>query len=367
MRRRRAGAATLAAMIACLAAAPASASSRDREHDVSRETVRFTVAATGDVITHAGVLKAARAPGSAGGYDFVPLLRGLGPRIAAADLALCHQELVLGPGPPQGYPRFLAPPALARGMAGLGWDACSVASNHSVDHGAEGVATTIAALDAAGLRHTGTYRSAAARRRTLIMRVSGIGVALLSYTETTNGLSLPFPFSVGLIDEARILDDARRARRRGADAVIVNLHDVGDLELPIPDYLRRLADRLTESPAITAVISQGPHVARPIRFLNGKPVVFSEGELLASRQYGIRNGLIAELRFVASSAGVRVAAVRYLPLHLRARNFAVVTVARALRHRNANRRALRLAYRRVIELAGRSHRVRPVPRRFPYP
>lgn len=364
---RRAGAATLAATIVCLAAAPANAPARAGEQVRSGETVRFTVAATGDVITGAGVLKSARAPSSAGGYDFVPLLRGLRRRIAGADLSLCHQELVLGPGAPQGYPRFLAPPALARGMAELGWDACSVASNHSVDHGAEGVASTIAALDAAGLRHTGTYRSAAAGRRTLIMRVSGVRVALLSYTENTNGVPLPFPYSVGLIDEARILADARRARRRGADAVIVNLHDVGDLELPIPDYLRVLADKLTQSPAIAAVISQGPHLARPIRFLNGKPVVFSEGELLASRQYGIRNGLVAELRFVASSAGVRVAAVRYLPLHLRSHDFAVVTVDRALRHRNANRRALRRAYRSVVELAGRSHRVRPVPRRFPYP
>ena len=49
-------------------------------------------------------------------------------------------------------------------------------------------------------------------------------VALLAYTQMTNGIPLPHPWSVNLAGAGRILRDARRARRAGARAVIVNLH-----------------------------------------------------------------------------------------------------------------------------------------------
>jgi len=47
-----------------------------------------------------------------GGYDFAPLLAGMKPVIASADLAICHEEVPLAPpgGPYRNYPIFAAPP-----------------------------------------------------------------------------------------------------------------------------------------------------------------------------------------------------------------------------------------------------------------
>jgi poly-gamma-glutamate capsule biosynthesis protein CapA/YwtB (metallophosphatase superfamily) len=333
-----------------------------------QSAVRFTVAATGDVLTHPRVLESARLPGSPERYDFEPLLRRLEPRIRAAHLALCHQEFVLGPGPPQPFPRYRAPPSLARATGALGWDACSVASNHSVDEGREGIASTIAALRAAGLRHTGTYVSRAASKRTLMLHVRGVRIALLSYTDTTNGVAIPRPFHVNVSEPHAILADARRARRRGADAVIVNLHTTGNFD-PVTPEQRSLARRLAASPAVTAIIGQGPHAVRPIRFSRGKPVIFSEGDLVegfdSQPDPEPASGLIAELHFVARPDRVRVASIRYLPLYVRERDRAAVVVGRALRRHQAGKRALRSAYREVVRLAGRSPRVKPIPRRLP--
>jgi poly-gamma-glutamate capsule biosynthesis protein CapA/YwtB (metallophosphatase superfamily) len=333
-----------------------------------RSAVRFTVAATGDVLTHPSVLESARVPGSPERYDFEPLLRRVEPRIRAADLALCHQELVLGPGSPQPFPRYLAPPSLARATGALGWDACSVASNHSVDQGTEGIASTIAALRAAGLGHTGTYLSRAASRRTLMLRVRGFRIAVLSYTDTTNGVPIPRSFQVNLSERHAILADARRARRRGADAVIVNLHATGNFD-PLTPQQRSLARGLAASPAVTAIIGQGPHAVRPIRFSHGKPLIFSEGDLVEGfdpqPEPEPASGLIAELHFVATPGRVRVESVGYLPLYVRERDRAAVIVGRALRRHQAGKRALRAAYREVVRLAGRSANVRPIPWRLP--
>ena len=87
------------------------------------------------------------------------------PRIAGADLALCHVETPLVHGPLRGYPSFRTPAALARAIQATGWDACSTASNHSLDAGQCGVDTTLRALDRAGLRHAGSSRSQAEQRR----------------------------------------------------------------------------------------------------------------------------------------------------------------------------------------------------------
>ena len=57
-----------------------------------------------------------------------------------------------------------------------------------------------------------------------MLRARGVKVAFLAYTQMTNGIPLPHPWSVNLASAGRILRDARRARRAGARVVIVNLH-----------------------------------------------------------------------------------------------------------------------------------------------
>jgi poly-gamma-glutamate synthesis protein (capsule biosynthesis protein) len=271
----------------------------------------------------------------------------------------------MGPGPPHNdHFDYLAPPSLARAHARLGWDACTVASNHAVDEGGAGLASTIGALNRVGLRHTGTNLTRRASRRTLILPVAGVRLALLSYTEDTNRLPMPEPFSVNLIDRAEILADVRRARRAGADAVVVHLHDTGDFVRPVPAYERALVDRLTRIDVVAAVIGQGAHIVRPLRFVRGKPVVWGSGDLLSSHPGRRGTGIIAEL--VLRAEGDRVSAVkaRYVPLHIRPRDQAVVAVGRALQHGQANAAALRAKYRRIVARVGRSRHVEPVPARL---
>jgi hypothetical protein len=81
-----------------------------------------------------------------------------------------------------------------------------------------------------------------------------VRVAFLAYTELTNGIPSPHPWSVNRARAAQILSDARRARRDGARVVIVNLH-WGDEDLAQPSSFQlALAKRLTRFPDITAVV-----------------------------------------------------------------------------------------------------------------
>ena len=126
-----------------------------------------TVALTGDVLVHTGVWQTAERDAAAQGEtvpDFAPMFADLEPLIAPADLAICHLETpVSRPGGPYlNYPLFSAPPSVLDGLVDTGYDACTTASNHSVDTGFKGLVRTIDALDARGLAHTGTYARHAA-------------------------------------------------------------------------------------------------------------------------------------------------------------------------------------------------------------
>jgi Bacterial capsule synthesis protein PGA_cap len=313
---------------------------------------RLTVAASGDLLIHQPVWTRAWADGGGHRYDFRPMLRSIRPLITGADLALCHLETPPSYGPPRGYPSFRTPAALAGAIRATGWDACSTASNHTLDAGQSGVNTTLGALDRAGVRHTGSYRSQAAARRPTILKAKGVKVAFLAYTALTNGQPIPHPWTLNRASPSRILRDARRARRAGADAVVVNLH-WGAEYVHSPTHAQlSLARVLTRSDAITAVVGQHVHVVQPIRWMHGKPVVFGEGNLLSNQTAACcpassQDGLIALLDLRVGGSGVRAVRVRYLPTYVRHPDFTVVHA------RGASRR-------RTINIAGRSKRTVPI-------
>jgi hypothetical protein len=318
------------------------------------ERVEFTVAASGDFLIHTPVAAQALANGGGRRYDFRPMFRSVRRWVAGADLAICHVETPLVPGPVQGYPSFRTPPDLARSVKAVGWDVCSTASNHSLDAGQHGVGTTLAALDRAGLRHAGTARSPAEARRSTILDVRGVKVALLSYTQVSNGQAVPHPWSVAWAGAGRILRDARRARERGAEAVVVNLHWGDEYSHAISGAQAELARRLTASPAITAIVGQHAHVVQPIRRVNGKPVVFGEGNLISNQTAGCcpaesQDGLIALIDFTAHDGRVRARRVRYVPTWVRHPDYRVLPARRGSE-----------SWRRTVGYAGRRPGISPV-------
>jgi Bacterial capsule synthesis protein PGA_cap len=336
-----------------------------------RERVRrLTIEVNGDLLIHSPLFLRARALGGARGYAFAPMLRHVRPWIRGADLAVCHVETPMSRAAPSGYPVFNTPPALARAIRRTGWDACDTASNHTLDQGQAGVTATIRALDGAGVRHTGSAATPRGRRRTLLLHARGVKVAWLAYTTTTNGLPLPHAWSVNLATPRRILRDARRARRLGAQAVIVNLHWGTEYVHPPTGPQLALARRLARSRAITAVVGQHAHVVQPIRRVRGRWVVFGEGNLLSNQSAACcpaptQDGMLVLLHLRVTGRRSRVERVDYVPTWVRHPDFAALPVGRALRRHLAPATELRASWARTVGVVGRRRGLRPVPRRLP--
>jgi Bacterial capsule synthesis protein PGA_cap len=286
----------------------------------------LTLVAAGDVLLHPPLWAQAEADAAAtgrAGRDFRPLMAGVRRLVSDADLAVCHLETPVAAAgePPAGYPAFSVPPEIVPALADTGFDVCSTASNHTYDRGAAGVDRTLAALDAAGIAHAGSARTAEEAARVTLLRAGGAEVALLSYTFGFNGVPAPRgeTWRSNPIEPARILADAATARRAGAEVVVVALHWGAEYRSEPTADQRALGPTLARSPDVDLVLGHHAHVVQPLEHVAGEWVVYGMGNFVA--HHGTANpanqeGLLVRFTFRETQEGWRVGAAEYAALHV---------------------------------------------------
>ncbi|GAA2950307.1 CapA family protein [Streptomyces enissocaesilis] len=260
----------------------------------------FTVAAAGDILIHPQLTdqarKDAKEAGGGDSIDFGPIMAGIKPVISKADLGICHFEPVVSKpeGPFQSYPDFLVPPQITTAVKNVGYDTCSTASNHTLDHGPAGVKRTLDALDAAGLKHTGSARNRAEGEKPLVLDVKGVKVAQLSYAFGFNGREVPAgkPWIVNQNSFEEIAAAEKAAREAGAEVVILSIH-WGREHHPDPSAPQlKLARRLAQETGINLVIGHHAHVVQPMEKVDGTWVAYGLGNQLA--RHDVPSGLTEE-------------------------------------------------------------------------
>jgi poly-gamma-glutamate capsule biosynthesis protein CapA/YwtB (metallophosphatase superfamily) len=326
--------------------------------------VHFTVSASGDLLMHEPLMDRALANGNGHEYDFAPFFKQIEPYVAGVDLGLCHVETPMGPGPPSGYPIFNTPTGLAASIHRSGWDACSTASNHSLDGGQAGIDGTVKALHKRDVEHTGSFKSEKASKKPTILNVEGVKIGFVAYTDATNGLRAPHDWSLNEYAAAdpkagakAIIHDARDARDAGADAVIAQVH-WGDENSQSPNGSQiAVAKKLTDAKVITVVVGQGPHVVQPIERVNDKFVVFSEGNLVSNQSpaaglpAATQDGFVALLHFRADGDRVTVRRVTYAPTWVRLGDYVVLPAKASADRSHASE--LRRSHDRTVRVVGK--------------
>ncbi|MEO6389369.1 MAG: CapA family protein [Croceibacterium sp.] len=230
-------------------------------------------------------------------------LSGIAPALRQADLAIGHLEVphtdcrdeMTGDVPSPG-----APPENLAALAEAGFSMVSLAGNHMADCGPQGIADTIAGLEAVGIAHAGAGLNIRAARRAAVVTVNGLRVALLSYNcvgpetgwagpasagsaylplEAADGAPVtPRSAIVAIAPKAyAILAEDLAIARADADVVLVALHK-GRVHTPsvLEPYESPLARAAIELGA-DAVISHHAHIARGVEFHHGKPIFHGLG------------------------------------------------------------------------------------------
>lgn len=246
----------------CLSCSTRSQQPVDARSASDSDSVRtLTLLFAGDLMQHQGQINAARQSDGTYAYDCFDPVR---PLIEGADLAIANLEVTLGGTPYKGYPQFSAPDEYLIAARDAGFDVLLTANNHCCDTHGRGIVRTLDKLDSLQIPHCGTYRNAGERTREypLIVEKNGFRIALLNYTYGTNGIPVPSPCVVNLIDKAQMAADIARAKAMKPDAIIANMHwGIEYVHEPNGEQ-RELADWLLAQ-GVDHVIGGHPHVIQP--------------------------------------------------------------------------------------------------------
>jgi poly-gamma-glutamate capsule biosynthesis protein CapA/YwtB (metallophosphatase superfamily) len=258
----------------------------------SQDTTRLSLLFVGDIMQHDSNIAAAYNPFSAR-YDYTSCFEYVAPILKSADLTIGNLELTLAGKPYKGYPQFSAPNELAYELKRVGFDVLVTANNHSVDRGKKGIERTIDVLDTLSMLHTGTFKDSMARATNypLVIEKNGFRLSLLNYTYATNGIPVPRPTIVNLIDTLQIKTDLAKARSQNSDAIIVFMH-WGDEYQSLPNKTQKKLTELCFREGAKLVIGAHPHVLQPMEWRKEKDqfVAYSLGNFISGQRPRYRDG-----------------------------------------------------------------------------
>lgn len=257
---------------------------------------RLSLLFIGDIMGHDEQIASAR-NAETGEYEYNDVFRHIRDEISEADIAVANLEVTLGGPPYKGYPAFSSPASLAAACRDAGTDVLATANNHSVDRGRKGILSTIQRLDSLGIMHTGTFADSLARDTLspLIIEKNGISVAILNYTYGTNGLRVPPPAIVNMLDTAIISYDIEKARTMKADVIIPFVHWGTEYDTLPSAEQKRLTGFFFRKGA-NLVIGSHPHVLQEMEWTlkdschSDRLVVYSLGNFVSNQRTIRRDG-----------------------------------------------------------------------------
>ena len=222
--------------------------------------------------------------------DGVSFLTAVTPRLSSADLTFGNLEGVLVDGGepakkcsnPSACYLFRSPTRYAEHYRAAGFDVLSLANNHARDFGEEGRTSTMAALDAVGIYHSGREGNFAS------LVVKDLKVAVLAYAVTKeSNMMLDYELAEATVTEYAATHDivmvTFHGGAEGVDAMNLPFAEeeyYGEPRGDVVLFARRMVDAGAD-----LVIGHGPHVVRAAELYKERLIAYSLGNF--ATYYGI--------------------------------------------------------------------------------
>lgn len=210
-------------------------------------------------------------------------------------------------------------------------DGVSLANNHMLDWGFAGLADSLRALVAAGIRPAGAGRDRDAAAAPAVFE-TGAGRLLFfgactAYSGVPRGWAAgPGAPGVNLVDlgahSVRALGEAVAAARRPGDRVVLSLHWGGNWGYEIDPDQRNFAHRLVDEAGIDLLHGHSSHHPKGVELYRGKAILYGCGDFLNDYE-GIRGshggyrGELTLMYFPTLAASGEISAFELVPLRIR--------------------------------------------------
>ncbi len=235
------------------------------------------LAAVGDIMLDRALGDALRS----GDIDY--LFAPIGDTLITPDYTIGNLESALGEtGQPEnkGY-TFQAPPEAAEALRRAGFDILTLANNHAMDFGVEGLLEAINLIEANGMVAVGAGIDANEARRAAILSRNNFTIAILAYVDVPiefRGFDArvweagPDSAGVAWADPVDIQEDVSAALK-DSDVVVVLLHSGYEyVERPSPPQVN--AAHAAIDAGASLVIGHHSHVLQPVEFYKDSVIVY---------------------------------------------------------------------------------------------
>ena len=283
-----------------------------------------TISFVGDLMCHSTQFNYARV--NADSFDFTVVYREVKPYLSEPNLTVGNLETVIAGEEKgySGYPYFNAPDDFVYALKDAGFDLLITANNHALDQGWDGVKRTIEVINENKIHRTGTYLSQEDRDSLRIFQINSIKIAILAYSENTNGNPIPKGkgFVINFIDEDLIQKDIDKARKKNVDVVLVHLHYGTEYNREPGEYQKDIVRKLIEMGA-DIIIGGHPHVIQPTEYfethnskLDSGFIAYSMGNFISNQRWRYSDaGLILNIQIEKNifTDSVYINQVNYIP------------------------------------------------------
>jgi poly-gamma-glutamate capsule biosynthesis protein CapA/YwtB (metallophosphatase superfamily) len=235
-------------------------------------------------------------------------------------------------------------PKAATSVLRAGINVVTLANNHLVDCGREGVLETLEALTAAGVTPLGAAANQNAAHEPVIREAGGVRIGLLGYywnRRCAATANLPGS-AMGVFEELET--DIRQLRTR-VDRVVVTFH-WGRPYNPEPSPRARAKARFAIDCGAHAIVGHHPHIIQAFEVYRRCPIFYSIGNFAFGSGNSRAEGLMLGFRFEEARTLVNV-----YPLYVKNRDPRVNYQPKLVRGEAAER-----MLRRLIEISSRSGR-----------
>ena len=233
-------------------------------------------------------------------------------------------------------------PKAATSVLRAGINVVTLANNHLVDCGREGVLETLEALAAAGVTPLGAAANQNAAHEPVIREAGGVRIGLLGYywnRRCAATANLPGS-AMGVFEELET--DIRQLRTR-VDRVVVTFH-WGRPYNPEPSPRARAKARFAIDCGAHAIVGHHPHIIQAFEVYRRCPIFYSIGNFAFGSGNSRAEGLMLGFRFEEARTLVNV-----YPLYVKNRDPRVNYQPKLVRGEAAER-----MLRRLIEISSRS-------------
>ena len=256
------------------------------ENENTEETYEISLIATGDGLIHNAVYFSYEQDD--GTYDFRGALKYVKEIVKDYDIAYYNQETPFA-GTQfaySGYPRFNTPSEFGDAMIDAGFNMVSLATNHTMDKGEQGVINFANYWkNKDNIIYNGIATSEDERNTFMIGEKNNITYSMLSYTTSTNGLNVPSgkDYLVNVYNQEQVKKDIESLRDK-VDVLIVAMHWGVEYSATPNSEQKEIAEYLSNL-GVDIIIGTHPHVLQPITKIGDTIVMYSLGNFI-SNQYG---------------------------------------------------------------------------------